>query len=41
MARQFGLGRKPAAAAPPPAPEPAPAAPGPRRRVGGRKKKAA
>jgi predicted transcriptional regulator len=42
MARQFGLGRKPAAAAPPPpAPEPAPAAPEPRPRVGGRKKKAA
>jgi len=41
MARQFGLGRKPAAAAPAPAPEPAPAAPEPRRRVGGRKKKAA
>src|SRR5215207_917141 len=41
MARQFGLGRKPAAAAPPPAPEPAPAAPEPRRRVGGRKQKAA
>jgi predicted transcriptional regulator len=42
MARQFGLGRKPAAAAPlPPAPEPAPAAPEPRPRAGGRKKKAA
>jgi predicted transcriptional regulator len=41
MAKQIGLGRKPAAAAPPPAPEPAPApaAPEPRRRVGGRKKK--
>jgi predicted transcriptional regulator len=42
MAKQIGLGRKPAAAAPPPpAPEPAPAAPEPRRRVGGRKKKTA
>jgi predicted transcriptional regulator len=42
LARQSGLGRKPAAAAPPPpAPEPAPAAPEPRRRAGGRKKKAA
>ena len=40
MAKQIGFGRKPAAAAPPPAPEPAPAAPEPRRRVGGRKKKA-
>ena len=40
MARQFGLGRKPAAAAPPPAPEPAPAAPEPRPRAGGRKKAA-
>ena len=41
MAKQIGFGRKPAAATPPPAPEPAPAAPEPRRRVGGRKKKAA
>ncbi len=43
MAKQIGLGQKPAAAAPPPAPEPAPApaAPEPRRRVGGRKRKAA
>src|SRR5215213_6226308 len=42
LARQIGLGRKPAAAAPPPpAPEPEPAAPEPRRRVGGRKKKTA
>jgi len=41
LARQIGLGRKPAAAAPPPAPESAPAAPEPRRRVGGRKRKAA
>src|SRR4051795_7426147 len=42
LARQIGLGRKPAAAAPPPpAPEPAPAAPEPQRRVGGRKRKAA
>ena len=40
MAKQIGFGRKPAAAAPPPAPEPAPGAPEPRRRVGGRKKKA-
>ena len=39
VAKQLGLGRKPAAAAPPPAPEPAPAAPEPRRRLGGRKKK--
>ena len=39
LAKQIGLGRKPAAAPPPPAPEPAPAAPEPRRRVGGRKKK--
>ena len=38
MARQIGLGRKPAAAAPAPAPEPAPAAPQPPRRVGGRRK---
>ena len=42
MAKQLGLGRKPAAAAPPPpAPEPAPAAAAPRRRMGGRKRKAA
>ena len=41
MAKQIGLGRKSAAAAPPPALEPAPAAPEPRRRVGGRKKKTA
>ena len=34
MAKEIGLGRKPAAAAPPPAPEPAPAAPEPRRRAG-------
>jgi predicted transcriptional regulator len=40
-AKRLGLGRKPAAAAPPPAPEPAPAAPEPRRRVGGRRTKAA
>jgi predicted transcriptional regulator len=40
MARQFGLGRKPAAAAAP-TPEPAPAAPEPQRRAGGRRKKAA
>ena len=39
LAKQLGLGRKPAAAVPPPAPEPAPAAPEPRRRLGGRKKK--
>ena len=38
LARQFGLGRKPAAAAP--APAAAPTAPGPPRRVGGRKKSA-
>ena len=38
MARQIGLGRKPAAAAPAPAPEPAPAASEPPRRVGGRRK---
>jgi predicted transcriptional regulator len=37
LAKQFGLGRKPAAAAP----EPTPAAPEPRRRAGGRKRKAA
>jgi predicted transcriptional regulator len=41
MAKQTGLGRRPAAAAPPPAPEPTPAAPEPRRRAGGRKRKAA
>jgi predicted transcriptional regulator len=41
MAKQIGLGRKPAAAAPPPAPEPTPAAPEPRPRAGGRKRKAA
>ena len=43
MAKEFGLGRKPAAAAaaPPPTPEPTPAAPEPPRRVGGRRKKAA
>ena len=41
MAKQIGLGRKPAAEAAPPAPEPTPAAPEPRRRVGGRKRKAA
>ena len=40
MARQFGLGRKPAATTPP-TPEPAPAAPEPPRRAGGRRKKAA
>jgi predicted transcriptional regulator len=40
MAKQIGLGRKPAVA-PPPAPEPSPAAPEPRPRAGGRKKKAA
>ena len=38
MAKRIGLGRKPAA---PPAPEPTPAAPEPRRRAGGRKRKAA
>jgi predicted transcriptional regulator len=38
LAKQIGLGRKPAAA---PAPEPTPAAPEPRRRAGGRKRKAA
>jgi predicted transcriptional regulator len=38
MAKRIGLGRKPAAA---PAPEPTPAAPEPRRRAGGRKRKAA
>jgi predicted transcriptional regulator len=40
MAKQIGLGRRPAAAAEP-APEPTPAAPEPRRRAGGRKRKAA
>jgi predicted transcriptional regulator len=40
MAKRIGLGRKPAVA-PPPAPEPSPAAPEPRRRAGGRKRKAA
>ena len=39
LARQIGLGRKPAAAAPSPAPEPAPAAPQPPRRAAGRRKK--
>jgi predicted transcriptional regulator len=39
MAKQIGLGRKPAASAP--APEPTPAAPEPRPRAGGRKRKAA
>ena len=39
LARQIGLGRKPAAAAPSPAPEPAPAAPEPPRRAAGRRKK--
>jgi predicted transcriptional regulator len=39
MAKRIGLGRKPAAEAP--APEPTPAAPEPRRRAGGRKRKAA
>jgi predicted transcriptional regulator len=38
MAKQIGLGRKRAAV---PAPEPVPAAPEPRRRAGGRKRKAA
>ena len=41
LARQFGLGRKPAAVAPEPEPISAPTAPGPQRRVGGRKKKPA
>ena len=41
LARQSGLGRKPAAVAPEPAPVSAPTAPGPQRRVGGRKKKSA
>jgi predicted transcriptional regulator len=40
LARQFGLGRKPAAVAPEPAPVSAQTAPGPQRRVGGRKKTA-
>jgi predicted transcriptional regulator len=40
MAKQIGFGRKPAVAATP-APEPTPAAPEPRRRAGGRKRKAA
>ena len=39
LAKQIGLGRKPAAAAPSPAPEPAPAAPQPPRRAAGRRKK--
>lgn len=38
LAKQIGLGRKPAAAAPAPAPARKPAASEPRRRVGGRKK---
>jgi predicted transcriptional regulator len=38
LAKQIGLGRKPAAA--PPAPEPVPATTGPRRRTAGRKKAA-
>ena len=37
LARQFGLGRKPAVAAPEPAPVSAPTAPQPQRRVGGRR----
>jgi predicted transcriptional regulator len=41
MARQFGLGRKPPAAALPAAPEPAPPAPEPRPRAGRRKKNTA
>ena len=41
MAKQIGLGRKPAAEVAPPAPEPTPAAPEPRPRAGGRKRKAA
>jgi predicted transcriptional regulator len=41
LAKQIGLGRKPAAAAvPPPAPEPAPATTTPRRRVAGRRRAA-
>jgi predicted transcriptional regulator len=40
LARQFGLGRKPAAVAPAPGPVSAPTAAGPQRRVGGRKKTA-
>ena len=39
LAKQIGLGRKPAAAAPSPAPETAPAAPQPPRRAAGRRKK--
>ena len=39
LARQIGLGRKPAAAAPSPAPATAPAAPEPPRRAAGRRKK--
>ena len=39
LARQIGLGRKPAAAAPSPAPPAAPAAPEPPRRAAGRRKK--
>lgn len=40
LAKQFGLGRKPAAAVPEPAPVSAPTAPQPQRRVGGHKKTA-
>jgi predicted transcriptional regulator len=39
LAKQIGLGRKPAAAAPSPAPEPTPVAPQPPRRAAGRRKK--
>jgi predicted transcriptional regulator len=39
LARQIGLGRKPAAAVPSPAPAAAPAAPEPPRRAAGRRKK--
>ena len=39
LAKEIGLGRKPAAAAPPSAPEPTRATPEPRRRAAGRKKK--
>ena len=39
LARQIGLGRKPAAAAPSPAPEPTPVAPQAPRRAAGRRKK--
>jgi predicted transcriptional regulator len=39
LAKQIGLGRKPAAAAPSPAPPAAPAAPEPPRRAAGRRKK--